>query len=103
MPVIRQKNINKVVREYNRLNDYEKQEFRMHTSLKNVSKELKEDFEKFWNQLSPFGKDDVIEDKKGCGLLVAIEGSTGIKCGQIMLGKRRYCMRCQKENKEVKE
>lgn len=55
------------------------------------------EFEKEVEYISEYSS----QNKKSCGLLVAIEGSTGIKCGQIMLGKRRYCMRCQKENKGV--
>ncbi len=31
---------------------------------------------------------------KGCGLLVGIENSKEIKCGDILMGKKRYCLNC---------
>ena len=33
-------------------------------------------------------------NKKGCGLLVAIKNSKEIKCGDKMMGKKRYCLNC---------
>ena len=33
--------------------------------------------------------------KIGCGLMVAKTKSGEIKCGQEMLGKKRYCAYCQ--------
>ena len=39
---------------------------------------------------------------KGCGVTVAICNSKKIKCGQEMLGKKRYCVYCSQKTSEVK-
>ena len=50
-----------------------------------------EKFDEGLTQVAPKGNFKAI----GCGLLVAKTKDGEIKCGEKMLGKRRYCAYCQ--------